>query len=227
MDKMTREEAIKFGKRVLSLSLFDETHEFCEIAVKALEQEPELRQALEQEKGAYNALVKNIQCADCISRQAVVDMTGLSEWFDSSDSYNKFVFALSELPPVTPQPCKVSEYDKDHIWYKGSQYISLRRFLEVKAETKQEPCDDAISRQAVLDLPRIKTHNQWGNVIKESVDIEDVRQLPPVTPAEKVGQCENIGSIYKCPCGYGWDKNKVVRHHFCPNCGRKVQEVTG
>ena len=37
---MTREEAIKFGKRVLSLSLFDETHEFCEIAVKALEQEP-------------------------------------------------------------------------------------------------------------------------------------------------------------------------------------------
>lgn len=43
--------------------------------------------------------------------------------------------------------------------------------------------------------------------------------------AEKVGQCENIGSIYKCSCGYGWDKSKVVRHHFCPNCGRKVQEV--
>lgn len=47
---------------------------------------------------------------------------------------------------------------------------------------EQEPCEDAISRQAVLDLPRIKTHNQWGNVIKESVDVEDVRQLPPVTP---------------------------------------------
>ena len=37
---MTREEAIRFGKRVISLSLFDERHEFCEIAVKALEQEP-------------------------------------------------------------------------------------------------------------------------------------------------------------------------------------------
>lgn len=31
-------------------------------------------------------------------------------------------------------PCKISEYDKDHIWYKGCQYISLRRFLEVKKE---------------------------------------------------------------------------------------------
>ena len=41
---------------------------------------------------------------DCISRQAVIDMTGLSEWFDSSDSYNEFVIALSELPPATSQP---------------------------------------------------------------------------------------------------------------------------
>lgn len=37
------------------------------------------------------------------------------------------------------EPCEVSEYDKDHIWYKGRQYISLRRFLEVKAEAEQEP----------------------------------------------------------------------------------------
>lgn len=39
--------------------------------------------------------------------------------------------------------------------------------------------------------------------------------------------CENVpdindGNIYECPCGYGWNKSKVVRHHFCPNCGRAV-----
>ena len=34
------------------------------------------------------------------------------------------------------EPCEVSEYDKDHIWYKGHQYISLRRFGEIKAEQK-------------------------------------------------------------------------------------------
>ena len=41
------------------------------------------------------------------------------------------------------EPCEVSEYDKDHIWYKGHQYISLRRFLEVKAEAYKEPSEDA------------------------------------------------------------------------------------
>jgi len=48
----------------------------------------------------------------------------------------------------------------------------------------QEPCKDAISRQEVLDLPRIKTHNVWGIVIKESVDVEDIRQLTSVTLQE-------------------------------------------
>lgn len=39
--------------------------------------------------------------------------------------------------------------------------------------------------------------------------------------------CEDVpnnGTLYVCPCGYGWDKTKVVRHHFCPNCGAKVKE---
>lgn len=34
---------------------------------------------------------------------------------------------------------KVSVHDKDHIWYKGRQYISLSRFLQaVKAENMKE-----------------------------------------------------------------------------------------
>lgn len=41
------------------------------------------------------------------------------------------------IKALEQEPCKASEYDKDHIWYKGRQYISLRRFLEVKKE--QEP----------------------------------------------------------------------------------------
>lgn len=37
---MTREEAIAYGKRVIDLGLNDETQAFCELAIKALEQEP-------------------------------------------------------------------------------------------------------------------------------------------------------------------------------------------
>ena len=37
---MTREQAIVYGKRVIDLGLNDETQAFCELAIKALEQEP-------------------------------------------------------------------------------------------------------------------------------------------------------------------------------------------
>ena len=36
---MTREEAIAYGKRVIDLGLNDETQAFCDMSIKALEQE--------------------------------------------------------------------------------------------------------------------------------------------------------------------------------------------
>jgi hypothetical protein len=81
---------------------------------------------------------------------------------------------------------------------------TFKRAVREGIPLEQEPCVDAISRQAVFDLPRIKTHNHWGNVIKESVDIEDVRQLPPVTPAEKQQPCEELDFVQphnKLPVG--------------------------
>lgn len=71
-------------------------------------------------EGAFSCPSAGIDCEDCpayedaISRQAVIDMTGLSEWFDSSDSYNEFVIALSELPPATSQP-KTGHWIPSHI----------------------------------------------------------------------------------------------------------------
>lgn len=99
--------------------------------------------------------------------------------------------------------------------------------MAIKA-LKQEPCADAISRQAAIDgADAIIARDTSGNndVVKAMTAWKSyVEGLPSVT-AEKQEPCENIGNIYECSCGYGWDKNKVVRHHFCPNCGRKVQEV--
>lgn len=88
---------------------------------------------------------------------------------------------------------------------------------------EQEPCDDCISRKEVIKLM------EWGWK-KGIFPIYQIIALPSVTPAEKQEPRENVsdindGNIYECPCGYGWDKSKVVRHHFCPNCGRKVQEA--
>ena len=53
---------------------------------------------------ALKSVSEQEPCEDCISRQAVLDITGVSDWFESSDSYNDFVIAVCELPPVTPKP---------------------------------------------------------------------------------------------------------------------------
>ena len=46
-----------------------------------------------------------------------------------------------------------------------------------------QPCEDFISRQAVLDLAvTIETDDYSGNEIMEVVDINDVKALPPVQP---------------------------------------------
>ena len=70
---------------------------FYDMAIKALEQQPKLLQALEHEKGAYNALVKNIQCSDAISRQAA-----LKRWDELSvRGRTEFDQALMMLPSVS------------------------------------------------------------------------------------------------------------------------------
>lgn len=60
--------------------------------------------------------------------------------------------------------------------------------------------------------------------LKHHFDIERSVICGAQEPCENVPDT-NVGDIYECSCGYGWDKSKVVRHHFCPNCGRKMQEV--
>lgn len=63
--------------------------------------------------------------------------------------------------------------------------------------------------------------------------LEALEQEPTVTSTNNSGemtypQVEGITptvvneDIYQCSCGYGWNKNKVIRFHFCPNCGKAV-----
>lgn len=50
-------------------------------------------------------------------------------------------------------------------------------------ESEPQPCEDAISRQAVLDLATtIETDDYSGNEILEVVEVEAIKNLPSVTP---------------------------------------------
>ena len=138
---MTREEAIRIIKEELCHIRcendynMDECKANCEFkeAVEVLEQEPKLLQALEQEKGAYNALVKNIQCADCISRQALIEefadmREGYPIMTDEQLTAEDVIKTILSMPMVQPktgewilQPSNKEQGERDFIWWKCSE----------------------------------------------------------------------------------------------------------
>jgi DNA-directed RNA polymerase subunit RPC12/RpoP len=92
---------------------------------------------------------------------------------------------------------------------------------------EQEPCTDAISRQAVLEVIRKCHCEEW---VKADIGAP-IEALSPVTPAEKVGHwikiddCSNSGyycsECHKRVVKEGWS-DTVKKIKYCPNCGAKM-----
>ena len=88
-------------------------------------------------------------------------------------------------------------------------------------------CDDAISRQMVLDKAvYTETEEGWSG---RTVDVKDIEALPPVAPQQKIGKwiivddCEHF--IAKCSeCGRIEDSRMINKYPYC-HCGAKMQEV--
>ena len=85
-----------------------------------------------------------------------------------------------------------------------------------------EPCEDAISKKAVLDL--IEETGKFFLCAR-------IEELPPIQPKAKSGKWINngtqdsmIGEEYKCSI---CNEEFILDHNFnyCPNCGAKMQEV--
>lgn len=92
----------------------------------------------------------------------------------------------------------------------------------------QEPCDDAISRQAIINVfPR------WKFVSYEAYlsSVVEIKKLPSVTSAEKVGEWEwnqydanpKIGNFH-CSLCLGVGRSY---YEYCPYCGAKMANPTG
>ena len=84
---------------------------------------------------------------------------------------------------------------------------------------EQEPCEDAISREAVLDLCDSKDSEYKVSHLKE-----DVECLPSVTPTVETAEfvIENNGGTthwYEC---FKCHKAIDITDNFCKCCGRKM-----
>lgn len=100
-------------------------------------------------------------------------------------------------------------------------------FNNIMALLEQEPCDDCVSRQAVLDLMQIKI---GGKELYKAI-----YELPPVTPQPKTGYWiswyeiieEEWGTEHNPHCKCSECSTEVDPHtskfiNHCPVCGAKI-----
>lgn len=87
---------------------------------------------------------------------------------------------------------------------------------------EQEPCEDVISRQAVLDITwEEPSYTDALNVLTEVRD--KVKELPSVNPQEKTGHWIDRdvydADRWKCSeCG----RTEPYKEDYCPKCGAKM-----
>lgn len=110
---------------------------------------------------------------------------------------------------------KMEKTDKPDVVLGLAAAMSVVKKMEA---LEQEPCIDAISRQAVLEIIRKCHCEEW---VKADIGAP-IEALQPVTPAEKVGHWRDTGSGQECSeCGeiqYGYDSFRK----YCANCGAKM-----
>lgn len=98
--------------------------------------------------------------------------------------------------------------------------------MAIKA-LEQKPCEDCISRQAVIK----HLHNEYhGMISDESMKIYEIinmlKEQPPVTPKPRTGHWIKIGTLglgVKCPFCDGVFAGDKELYNFCPNCGAKME----
>ena len=97
----------------------------------------------------------------------------------------------------------------------------------------QQPCEDAVNRQAVHSLMAMLLSGYLYDEDREKIELIDaeIAELSSVTPKEKTGMWINDWEMgmSECSCcgeNYLWEDHKGTENfHYCPNCGARMQEV--
>lgn len=240
---MTREEAIKVinnhlehWKRLVRGKVCDETEgtetiSAFEVAISALEQEP-CDECIFEEGSKY--------CVEHCPHEAKVDKPCedvISDIMGISKSRTHDIME-NELRCVQRASCGGCDRecgecpllmdDKEII----KAYGYVIRMLELPSVTpKPTECEDAISREAVVD--RIKREEKiFYTPIGMNSIIKSIEQLPSVTPSRRYGAwiwSDEIGRYVCDKCGQSDGKDKEMVEsgeyplsNYCNNCGAKM-----
>ena len=176
----------------------------------------------------------NVATNDLISRQAVIDLYEKYHPHLATKVY-EFGQELRKLPSVSGddvvnQRAITCRHGGHCEWVACDKCNHYEPF-----PLSQQPYDDCISRQAVLDF--IRSLQRWcvksedGKFNNVGLLYDDVMfgidKLPSVTPKEKTGhwirQTDDYHDYYECEhCGIAVGLDDIK--NYCPNCGFRMFE---
>lgn len=212
---MTMEQAIKILKSDLAIQkefkALPDHIEALEMAIQFIEQQP---------------------CTDCISRQAAMDCFKKWQPYMSTRLWD-FEQELSKLPSVkqeskTEKVIKMRDATPEEIELLDKYIKSISKPTVVDFwDLEQEPCGDAISRQAVLDaFWKLNVELRPGTI---DAILNMINGMPPVNPQQKIGHW--IVETGDRETGYGGctmcsecSGEGYTEMDYCPNCGAKMIE---
>ena len=95
----------------------------------------------------------------------------------------------------------------------GDNYRA-NRIIDAADELELESCEDAISRQAAIDIVR--------NPTEIKLDLA-LSRLPSVQPRQKAGRWEGDSWLWSCSnCKKDYHEDYAKLFVYCPNCGVKM-----
>lgn len=109
--------------------------------------------------------------------------------YSTKDGDCQYDDVTETIPPFEPCGDAIDRAEAIRIASGYCHPTNVAKELAKLPSVNPQPCEDAISRQAVLDMATtIQTDDYSGNEIIEVVDVDDVKALPPVTPQPKTEQ---------------------------------------
>ena len=105
--------------------------------------------------------------------------------------------------------------------WQGNEDLTTAHHMAIKS-LEQEPCEDAISREATL-----KPYNGLNDEDTISVWLirKNIEQQPSVNPQPKTGHWKHTAMSDTIFCSCCGKYNDIrVEFSYCPNCGAKMVE---
>ena len=94
----------------------------------------------------------------------------------------------------------------------------------VEVEEEQEPCEDAISRKALIDVFRTTEDAEHATWTLKGIE-DEINEMPSVTPIRPKGHWKaDYKGCYRKTCSNCGIFNNSKYKNFCPNCGARMVE---